>query len=180
MASLMNQNHPCLMSPNRRNLLGALPALSILGACAAPQASAPGAMTQPTLVDGFDRSTPLGAARYFQNCVRNNNLEGALSCFDDNAIYITEPGKFVQGKAAMRPTLARICAMKPNLQAKRSAIFQLGDIASWVDEWTLKATLPDGKTLDLAGVSSDILKKQPGGIWTYLVDNPYGAGYLTT
>jgi hypothetical protein len=28
-------------------------------------------------------------------------------------------------------------------------------------------------------VSSDVLKRQANGVWTYLVDNPYGAAYLT-
>ena len=76
--------------------------------------------------------------------------------------------------------MTKVVNMKPDLQAKRSAIFMPGgDIASLVDEWTLKATLPNGQKLDLVGISSDILKRQANGVWTYLVDNPYGAAYLT-
>ena len=126
----------------------------------------------------FDRTTVEGAARYFQNCVRTGDVEGALSCFDTDAIYITGPGTFVKGREQIRAALEPVCGMKPDLQAQRSADFTSGDIASWVDEWTLNATLPDGTKLDLHGVSSDILKKQPDGYWTYLVDNPYGADYL--
>jgi len=126
----------------------------------------------------FDRTTTTGAARYFQDCVRSGNVEEALSCFDTEAIYVIAPGQYVRGRENIRAALAQVCALKPDLQAQRSAGFIVGDMCSWVDEWTLKATLPDGSLLEMNGVSSDILKKQPDGTWAYLVDNPYGAGYL--
>jgi len=65
--------------------------------------------------------------------------------------------------------------MRPDLQAQRSVAFETGEIAAWVDEWTLKATTPDGVALEMNGTSSDIMKRLPNGHWVYLVDNPYGA-----
>lgn len=126
----------------------------------------------------FDRTSIEGAARYFQNCIRNGDVEGALSSFDEEAIYVTEAGKYVEGKAEIKERLEFLCGIKPDLQALRSASFTIGDIASWVDEWTLKATLPDGTKLDLKGISSDVMKRQKDGTWAYLIDNPYGADYL--
>ena len=129
-------------------------------------------------MSNYDRSTTEGAARYFQNCVRNGDVDGALSCFDAEAIYIPTLGNVVKGTAEIRKGLETLCGMKPNLQAKRSLGLEVGDLASWVDEWTLQATLPDGTVLNMKGVSSDILKKQTDGTWVYLVDNPYGAAAL--
>ena len=126
----------------------------------------------------FDRTTIEGAARYFQNCVRDGDVEGALSCFDAEAVYVPTLGTVVKGTAEIRRGLEMLCGMKPNLQAKRSIALEVGDLASWVDEWTLQATLPDGTPLDMQGVSSDIMKRHPNGIWVYLVDNPYGAAAL--
>ena len=126
----------------------------------------------------FDRTTTEGSARYFQNCVRNGDVEGALSCFDPEAIYVTGPGTQITGKENIRAALAQVCALKPDLQAQRSADFITGDISGWVDEWTLKATTPDGTKLDLRGISGDVLKRQKDGNWAYLIDNPYGAAYL--
>jgi len=128
--------------------------------------------------DVFDRTSIEGSARYFQNFVRNGDVEGALDCFDDEAIYVTGIGTFVTGKENIRKALEQVCGLKPDLQAQRSMGFTVGDITAWVDEWTLKATLPDGTKLEMKGTSSDILKKQPNGNWAYLVDNPYGAEYL--
>ena len=153
-----------------------------LSAAAKKDASSAAATTLygPTKVGEFDRTNPERSARYFQNCMRAGDVEGAVRCLDVNAIYVTEAGKFVQGRDAIRVAVTKFAVLKPDLQAKRSAILLPGgDIASLVDEWTLKATLPNGQKLDLAGVSSDILKRQGNGVWTYLVDNPYGAAYLT-
>jgi len=123
----------------------------------------------------FDRSTILGAARYFQHCIRTGDVEGALSSFHDDAVYVSQPGNVVKGKADIRTALEIVCAMRPDLQAQRSMSFETGDIAAWLDEWTLKATMPDGVALDMNGTSSDIMKRLPNGNWVYLVDNPYGA-----
>ena len=128
--------------------------------------------------DVFDRTNIEGSARYFQNCVRNGDVEGALDCFDDEAIYVTGIGTFVTGKENIRKALEQVCGLKPDLQAQRSTGFTVDNITAWVDEWTMKATLPDGTKLEMRGTSSDILKKQPNGNWAYLVDNPYGAEYL--
>ena len=126
----------------------------------------------------LDRTTILGAARYFQHCVRNGDLEGALSSFHDDAVYVSQSGSFVKGKPEIRKALEFLCEMRPDLQAQRSVSFETGDTAAWVDEWTLKATMPDGVALDMNGTSSDILTRLPNGIWVYLVDNPYGAAVL--
>ena len=123
----------------------------------------------------FDRTTILGAARYFQNCVRNGDIEGALSSFHDDAVYVSQPGSFVKGKTEIRTALEFVCAVRPDLQAQRSVSFETGDIAAWLDEWTLKAITPDGVTLDMNGTYSDIMKRLPNGNWVNLVDNPYGA-----
>lgn len=128
--------------------------------------------------DVFDRTNIEGSARYFQNCVRNGDVEGALDCFDDEAIYVTGIGTFVSGKENIRKALEQVCGLKPDLQAQRSTGFTVDNITAWVDEWTMKATLPDGTKLEMRGTSSDILKKQANGNWAYLVDNPYGAEYL--
>jgi len=125
--------------------------------------------------DIFDRTTIVGAARFFQNCVRNGDIEGALSSFHDDAVYVSQPGHFVKGRTEIRKALEFVCAMRPDLQAQRSVSFETGEIAAWLDEWTLKATTPDGVELDMSGTSSDIMQRLPNGNWVYLVDNPYGA-----
>lgn len=174
----MNFNKRSLLRGSIFSLAAGI-SLSALAKKNTPAASA-SALYGKTKVGDFDRTDPERAARYFQNCVRAGDVEGAVSCLDVNAIYITQAGKYVRGRDAIRVAVAKIAALKPDLQAKRSAIFlPSGDIASLVDEWSLKATLPTGQKLDLTGVSSDVLKRQANGVWTFLVDNPYGSAYLT-
>lgn len=101
-----------------------------------------------------------------------------MSCFDAEAAYVTSPGKVVRRSAEIRKALESLIAMKPNLQATRSLVLEVAGLASLVDEWRLKATLPGGKKLVMTGASSDIMKQQADGIWVYLVDSPYGAASL--
>lgn len=129
-------------------------------------------------MSNFDRSSTEGAARYFQQCVRNGDVDGALSCFAAEAVYVVTPGTVVKGRAEIRIGLERLCAMRPDLQAQRCLAIEVGDHAMWVDEWSLHATLPDGSAMHMKGVSSDILRREPDGTWVYLVDNPYGAAAL--
>jgi ketosteroid isomerase-like protein len=64
---------------------------------------------------------------------------------------------------------------KPKAQRAAAVTPRTGDIAAWLDEWTLKAITPDGVALDMNGTYSDIMKRLPNGNWVNLVDNPYGA-----
>jgi len=125
-----------------------------------------------------DRTTPEGAARLLQHCVRGGDVEGALSCFDEEAAYVLASGQVVRGTDAIREALTGLCNMTPDLQAKRSRFIEVGEYVALVDEWELRATLPDGTPIHMVGVSSDILRRAPDGYWAYLVDNPYGASIL--
>ncbi|MEV4189936.1 YybH family protein [Streptomyces toxytricini] len=126
----------------------------------------------------FDRSTPVGAARYFQHCVRSGDLDAAMDCFDPDSVYVTGPGAYVRGLEEIRTAVSAYVSVRPDLRAHRWAGLAAGDIVAWVDEWTIKATLPDGTVLDMSGVSSDVLRRRPDGTFIYLVDNPYGHQYL--
>ena len=41
-----------------------------------------------------------------------------------------------------------------------------------------KGTGPNGMTVEMAGKSSDVLRRQPDGTWLIAVDNPWGTEVL--
>lgn len=53
---------------------------------------------------------------------------------------------------------------------------------SWRDSdhemWTLTGAGPDGKPVQMSGMSSDILRRQSDGKWLIIVDNPWGTAIL--
>ena len=53
-----------------------------------------------------------------------------------------------------------------------------GDLALSIVGWSLTGTGPDGKSVQMEGTTSDILRKQADGNWLFAIDNPWGAGIL--
>ncbi len=49
----------------------------------------------------------------------------------------------------------------------------MGDLALLHAEWTLKGTGPDGQAVELAGRTSEVVRRQTDGSWRYVIDNPY-------
>lgn len=74
------------MNFNKRTLLRggifSLLAVAALSALAKKTSATPSALYGARVVGDFDRSNPERAARYFQNCIRAGDVEGAVSCLD--------------------------------------------------------------------------------------------------
>jgi ketosteroid isomerase-like protein len=54
-------------------------------------------------------------------------------------------------------------------------VYQTTDTALVVVDWSMKGKTPDGKTMDLAGSGTDVLRKGADGTWRYIIDNPFGS-----
>ncbi|HAF12136.1 MAG TPA: hypothetical protein DCK99_00285 [Blastocatellia bacterium] len=44
-----------------------------------------------------------------------------------------------------------------------------------VPVWTLTGTDPSGGAVEMAGQTSDVVRRQPEGTWLLVIDIPYGA-----
>jgi ketosteroid isomerase-like protein len=42
-------------------------------------------------------------------------------------------------------------------------------------KWTLNGTSPEGGPVEIAGQTSDVLRRQSDGNWLIVIDNPFGA-----
>ena len=49
------------------------------------------------------------------------------------------------------------------------------DVALVANQWTVTGQLPDGGVHREAGVSADVLRRQPDGSWLILIDQPRGS-----
>ena len=57
-----------------------------------------------------------------------------------------------------------------DLEVKR--VLQSSDLALVITEWSFKGTGPDGKSVNMAAKSADVLRKQSDGTWRFVIDNP--------
>ncbi|WP_233559749.1 nuclear transport factor 2 family protein [Taibaiella sp. KBW10] len=123
----------------------------------------------------FDRTQPQGAVNYFRHCIVTGDLSGAMSCFHKEATYIDRGGMEVKGLDQIDASMKHLCTWKPEIKGSKHRVTIVGDLAIWVDKWTLKAVLPDGNPIEMAGATTCMMKKSEAGIWLWLVDDPFAA-----
>ncbi|HVL70154.1 MAG TPA: nuclear transport factor 2 family protein [Vicinamibacterales bacterium] len=120
--------------------------------------------------------TPEEIDALFERELNAGNLEGLLALYEPNATFTVEPGTIVSGTAAIREALSGFLNMKPRLTLSPRVLGNNGEIALISSKWTLKGTGPDGSTVDLAGESAEVVRRQADGTWKFVVDSPWGLG----
>lgn len=103
------------------------------------------------------------------------DLEGLLELCDPEIAVVPEPGAEPRhGTDAAREMLGNFLAMRPTLKFGDRVAIEAGDTALVLSRWTLNGTAPDGSTLNLAGMASDVMRRGSDGRWRVLIDNPWG------
>ena len=123
-------------------------------------------------------TTPQELLDAFFRTFNAGDLDATLALYEPNALFVAEPGKTVQGMAALREALGAFLAMKPKLTPDKSEMLTTGDLALSLVKWTMNGTGPDGKPLTMTGTSSDVARRQPDGPWRLVIDNPWGTAIV--
>ena len=117
-------------------------------------------------------SKPLDTISYLLDVRSRGDIEAALTCYEPNATVVTEPGKLATGKDAIRAFIQATISL-PIIFGDRE-IVEAKDIALHVSQWALRPT--DGP--EIAGRTTDVLRRQPDGNWLLAIDNPWGRSLL--
>ena len=97
-----------------------------------------------------------------------------MSLYEDDAVMISASGQQVSGKGAIREVIDGFLGMNGSFQMGTPKIVEARDLALLMSKWTLKATSPDGQPIEIAGHTSDVVRRQPDGSWLFVIDNPFG------
>jgi uncharacterized protein (TIGR02246 family) len=123
-------------------------------------------------------SEPLDTINSLTRAINHGDIETALSLYVSEAILVVEPGKVARGTGPIRTALEGFMSLDPSLKGEIYQILNVGDMALYCARWTLSGTSPDGKEVEMTGVSSDVLRRQPDGQWLIAIDNPWGTGII--
>jgi ketosteroid isomerase-like protein len=63
--------------------------------------------------------------------------------------------------------------MGGRLEARAKRVLQASDLVLVITEWSINGTGPDGKPVNMATKSADVLRQQADGTW-FVIDNPWG------
>ena len=133
-------------------------------------------LISPLMKQNFDRTNPDEAEEYFMDCIREGNLKNAMSCFDQEAVYMDKDGNAISGLDNIEKVMANLCKMKPDIKIYKHKNIPVGnDLMYRLDKWTLTATDPQGNPIKMQGASANIMRKNADGVWLWLVDNPFAA-----
>jgi len=127
----------------------------------------------------FDRTNPDEADEYFMDCIREGNLKNAMTCFDQEAIYMDKDGIAISGLDNIEKVVANLCNMKPDIKIYKHKNLAVGkDLIYRLDKWTMTATDLHGNLINMKGASAHIMRKNADGIWLWLVDNPFALTFF--
>jgi ketosteroid isomerase-like protein len=100
------------------------------------------------------------------------DFDGIMALAEADAVFLPQPGVQLTGAGAAAAQQQFMALGLPINMTVRHAIVA-GDLALVIADWTIKGTGPDGKAVDLAGSTADVLRKGAGG-WKFAIDNPFG------
>jgi ketosteroid isomerase-like protein len=110
----------------------------------------------------------------FTEYYKAGDIEGCVSLYDDDAIFMGLDGSENHGKAGVRKMLTDFMAMGGEFELKTRYAVRTGDHALTSNEWTLRGTGSDGKPFEMGAKTAEIMRLNAQGQWRFLVDHPWG------
>ena len=120
-------------------------------------------------------TTPAATVERFSELLGAGRLEELLELYEDEAAFVPEPGRAVNGLVSIRAELEPLAALAPRMRGTVEQVLEAGDTALVAYRWELEATAPDGTPISMNGLSADVLRRRDDGSWGVLSDDPYGA-----
>ena len=107
--------------------------------------------------------------------INTGNLDSLMMLYETDACFASQPGQLARGPENIRQSLRSFIEVKNGrLDLKVKRVLQTSDLALVTTEWSFSGTRPDGKLVNIAAKSADVLRQQGDGTWCFVIDNPWG------
>jgi uncharacterized protein (TIGR02246 family) len=107
--------------------------------------------------------------------INTGNLDSLMMLYETDACFASQPGQLAIGPENIRQSLRSFIDVKNGkLDLKVKRVLQTNDLALVTTEWSFSGTGPDGKLVNMAAKSADVLRQQADGTWCFVIDNPWG------
>jgi uncharacterized protein (TIGR02246 family) len=117
---------------------------------------------------------PEAVIHRFAELIGAGDLEGALALYEEDAVFLPEPGRLERGREAIQAALTPFAALRPTITGEIERTMVAGDTALVINAWTLAGTDPAGEPVRMAAKSADVLRRREDGRWGILIDDPWG------
>jgi uncharacterized protein (TIGR02246 family) len=117
--------------------------------------------------------------RLFVEAMNNRDIETIMSLYTPSTIFVQAPGSpAITGMNALRAHLEQFLDLKPRLTVDLKQFVEADDVAFFSVRWELEGTERDDTAVAMSGIDGNIVRRQPDGSWTTLIDNPFHREYL--
>jgi uncharacterized protein (TIGR02246 family) len=110
----------------------------------------------------------------FSHLLNGGDLDALVGLYEPDAAFVPQPGVVLRGRDAIRDALEGFVALSPTITGEIQGVVETGGVALVVNSWRLEGTGPDGSPVEMAGMSADVIRRQPDGSWRVLIDDPWG------
>jgi uncharacterized protein (TIGR02246 family) len=118
-------------------------------------------------------TTPDEMYAEFAKAYHARDLDAIMSLYEPDAILMPEPGTLARGADAIREAQTGLLAITGTMEVGAKTTLTSGDLAISRCSWRLTGAGPDGSPVDIAGDSTEVLRRQADGTWRLVFDLPW-------
>jgi len=113
-----------------------------------------------------------------EQALNSGDIEAALALYEDDAAFVTGDGELARGREGLRAVFDGMVNAKIITKGAPVRTMVVKDLALVFVQYTGTVPLPDGKEMQLSGLSTDVLRQQSDGTWLSVIDNPFGTALV--
>jgi uncharacterized protein (TIGR02246 family) len=114
--------------------------------------------------------TPEVVHERFAQYLKDQDLDGLGSLFDEDAMFVPGPGQEpVYGRESIKEALKPYLASPSTMEVMATSVHQNGDLAMVQPSWRITS---ENGTVE--GKAVEVMRRTTEGDWVYIIDNPYG------
>lgn len=122
----------------------------------------------------MDIHKPSRINQAFADAYNNRDIAAALSLYHKDAYLGQLDGNHATGHEAIRRELEHLHSLGGHMESKNVLTVIQGDTALLRAHWVIE-TEKDGESVVIRGASAEVARKQPNGLWLYIIDQPLGS-----
>ena len=120
-----------------------------------------------------DQQSVLNVVEGMTAAFHEGDIEGVMASYQEAATVLFEPGGPVSDREAIRQRFQELFVLKPRFTYRGHEVIVEDDVAIHIAPWKMMAKTPDGESIEQAGLSVAVMRKQPDGSWLMVIDNPH-------
>jgi uncharacterized protein (TIGR02246 family) len=122
-------------------------------------------------------TSPESCDRLFGEHVNAGDLEALLALYEPSCRLVRRDGSVARGHAEIRLVFERLLATRAKMSTEIVKVVQSDeDLAMVYNDWHMSATRPDGQPVEASGKAIEVVRRQPNGIWRFILDDPFARG----